>query len=128
MIQAICHKQKESKFLRQVEVPWHESYEYFSRPLTAEQIKERREAARQRLAEKQNAANTPIVPTSTNTTLQPENGCDDTEEENPTEPQPYFVAFARVFSGTLRKGLKVYMLGPKHEPSQLDEVRYCFSC
>lgn len=27
-----------------------------------------------------------------------------------------FVAFARVFSGTLRKGMKLYNLAPKHDP------------
>lgn len=29
-----------------------------------------------------------------------------------------FVAFARVFSGTLRKGMQMYVLGPKYDPSQ----------
>lgn len=28
-----------------------------------------------------------------------------------------FIAFARVFSGRVRKGDKVYVLGPKHDPS-----------
>jgi translation elongation factor EF-G len=30
-----------------------------------------------------------------------------------------FVAFARVFSGTLRQGQQLYVLGPKHDPSLL---------
>ena len=29
-----------------------------------------------------------------------------------------FVAFARVFSGTLRKGMQMYVLGPKYDPSK----------
>ena len=28
-----------------------------------------------------------------------------------------FVAFARVFSGTLKKGAKLYVLGPKYDPA-----------
>ena len=28
-----------------------------------------------------------------------------------------FVAFARIFSGTLRRGQEIYVLGPKHDPS-----------
>ena len=27
-----------------------------------------------------------------------------------------FIAFARVYSGTLRPGNEVYVLGPKHDP------------
>ena len=30
-----------------------------------------------------------------------------------------FVAFARVFSGCLRRGQKLYVLGPRHDPSLL---------
>ena len=34
-----------------------------------------------------------------------------------------FIAFARVFSGTVRKGQKLYVLGPKHNPARaLEEV------
>ena len=33
-----------------------------------------------------------------------------------------FIAFARVFSGTIRKGQKLYVLGPKHDPSKALEV------
>ncbi|KAK3863901.1 hypothetical protein Pcinc_030368 [Petrolisthes cinctipes] len=33
------------------------------------------------------------------------------------EEEEVFVAFARVFSGTLRPGDKVYVLGPKHDPA-----------
>ena len=29
-----------------------------------------------------------------------------------------FIAFARVFSGTIRKGQQLYVLGPKHDPAQ----------
>uniref|UniRef100_A0A1I8QBW0 Tr-type G domain-containing protein n=1 Tax=Stomoxys calcitrans TaxID=35570 RepID=A0A1I8QBW0_STOCA len=33
-----------------------------------------------------------------------------------------FVAFARVFSGTLRKGMKLYNLAPKHDPRNEDSI------
>lgn len=33
-----------------------------------------------------------------------------------------FVAFARVFSGTLRKGMQLYVLGPKYDPSNRMEL------
>ena len=32
-----------------------------------------------------------------------------------------FIAFARVFSGTIRSGDTVYVLGPKHNPNKLDQ-------
>ena len=37
-------------------------------------------------------------------------GIDDDEEA--------FIAFARIFSGTLRKGQKLYVLGPKYDPQK----------
>ncbi|SPP87098.1 elongation factor-like GTPase 1 [Drosophila guanche] len=49
------------------------------------------------------------------------------EENIPTEPEPepepernefVFVAFARVFSGTLRRGMELFNLSPKHDPRQ----------
>ncbi|KAK8740714.1 hypothetical protein OTU49_002668 [Cherax quadricarinatus] len=39
------------------------------------------------------------------------------EEERKGMNEEVFVAFARVFSGTLRTGQKVYVLGPKHDPN-----------
>lgn len=37
--------------------------------------------------------------------------------EEVVEDVPVFVAFARVFSGTLKRGQEVYVLGPKYDPS-----------
>ena len=44
--------------------------------------------------------------------------------DNETEDQDHvFIAFARVYSGTVRKGQKLYVLGPKHNPAKaLQEV------
>lgn len=40
----------------------------------------------------------------------------DSSKENET----IFIAFARIFSGNLRKGDKLYVLGPRHDPSRVD--------
>jgi translation elongation factor EF-G len=46
------------------------------------------------------------------------------KEERKQSNEDVFVAFARVFSGTIRKGQELYVLGPKHEPhSALEKVR-----
>ncbi|KAJ9594763.1 hypothetical protein L9F63_013973, partial [Diploptera punctata] len=73
-------------------------------PLTAEEISQRREQARlrhaQRLAESQ--AQNPAI--------------DDEKEGKESESDVVFIAFARVFSGTVRKEQELYVLGPKHDP------------
>lgn len=33
------------------------------------------------------------------------------------EDKEYFVAFARVYSGTVRRGQRVFVLGPKYDPA-----------
>lgn len=38
------------------------------------------------------------------------------EEEEKEQEKHEFMAFARVFSGTLKKGSTVYVLSPKHRP------------
>lgn len=38
------------------------------------------------------------------------------EKEEEEKPEFVFVAFARIFSGTLKKGMKLYNLAPKHDP------------
>ncbi len=47
-------------------------------------------------------------------------GCDDDGASN----GPIFLAFSRVFSGVLRRGLKLFVLQPRYDPreSDLDEV------
>ncbi len=56
------------------------------------------------------------------------------EEESTSVPEPetnlveekevgaVFVAFARVFSGTLRKGQELYVLGPKYDPNKTNTM------
>ena len=60
------------------------------------------------------------------------------ESETDNGEDHVFVAFARVFSGTVRQGQKLYVLGPKHDPAKaLQEVsvknfvlsnKACVSC
>lgn len=57
----------------------------------------------------------------------PEGGGGEGLETLPPLPEDddVFIAFARVFSGCLRKGTSVYVLGPKHDPSvALQKVGY----
>uniref|UniRef100_A0A8C1XHZ5 Elongation factor-like 1 n=1 Tax=Cyprinus carpio TaxID=7962 RepID=A0A8C1XHZ5_CYPCA len=74
------------------------------RPLTQEEISQRRELARQRHAERQAATQSAEKALSVKAAV---------EEEN----KEHFVAFARVYSGIIRKGQKVFVLGPKYNPS-----------
>ncbi|XP_026122706.1 elongation factor-like GTPase 1 [Carassius auratus] len=102
------------------------------RPLTQEEIAQRREQARQRHAERQAASQSAENPGSVDTggvstPAALASGdvsdalCAQTEalsvktavEENDKE---HFVAFARVYSGVIRKGQKVFVLGPKYNP------------
>ncbi|XP_061719585.1 elongation factor-like GTPase 1 isoform X1 [Cydia pomonella] len=90
--------------------------------LTAEEMALRRERARQmREQMKLNEVNSQAIP------MTEENKDENTQEtSNETEKednQPAFIAFARVFSGRLRKGDKVYVLGPKHDPSRILNIK-----
>mgnify|MGYP000084269286 CR=1 FL=1 len=42
----------------------------------------------------------------------------DPDKPETEEAQQVFVAFARVYSGCVRKGQKLYVLGPKHDPAK----------
>lgn len=35
-----------------------------------------------------------------------------------------FIAFGRIYSGTIRRGQDVYVLGPKHDPSKTTDKVY----
>jgi ribosome assembly protein 1 len=46
------------------------------------------------------------------------------QESQEQSPEDVFIAFARVFSGTIKRGQELYVLGPKHEPqSALEKVQ-----
>jgi len=49
----------------------------------------------------------------------------DKQDEQEQRDEHVFIAFARVFSGTVKRGQELYVLGPKHEPqSALEKVQY----
>ena len=87
------------------------------RPLTVEDLAQRRLQVRQKHAElmekraglaeggkaEESAPETPAADTASNPTNQ--------------DCGQVFIAFARVFSGTLRRGQQLYVLGPKYDPS-----------
>lgn len=81
--------------------------------LTSEEMALRRERARQLREKKENNIKVDETPVEENTA--------DTEVEKAAEEddQPVFIAFARIFSGRVKKGDKVYVLGPKHDPSKI---------
>ena len=88
-------------------------------PLTQDEIEQRREIVRQKHLEQQNASKdsevaveeNPSKVASTDKTEIEEDDNDENEEE-----EEVFIAFARVFSGSLKKGTKLYVLGPKYDP------------
>ncbi|KAK1798570.1 hypothetical protein P4O66_006859, partial [Electrophorus voltai] len=101
------------------------------RPLTQEELSQRRELARQRHAERQ-AANQSSE--STETAIGGSDAdalCAQTEalaaKASVEGPQrEHFVAFARVYSGVARRGRKVFVLGPKYDPALATLPRGCF--
>lgn len=101
------------------------------RPLTQEEMAQRRERARQRHAEKLAAAQgqAPQGPTQDGGALETSPQEDEPRGEEPDmtsvsrQPTPQeessqeaFIAFARVFSGVARRGKKIFVLGPKYSP------------
>lgn len=91
------------------------------RPLTLEEMSERREQARKRHAERMAlAATSTEAPAAA---LEPQPISNEPPKEEREEEDTVFVAFARVFSGTVRKGQKLFVLGPKHDPAKFLEKR-----
>lgn len=42
----------------------------------------------------------------------------DSKPEEEEEQRETFIAFARIYSGLVRRGRKVFVLGPKYDPAQ----------
>uniref|UniRef100_A0A224YY67 Ribosome assembly protein 1 n=1 Tax=Rhipicephalus zambeziensis TaxID=60191 RepID=A0A224YY67_9ACAR len=93
-----------------------------TRLLSLEEIAQRREQARQRHAERMALAAVDSVSTPDEqkngdaVAVQEEEASQETDEDEST-----FIAFGRVFSGTLKRGQQVYVLGPKHDPAKFLE-------
>ncbi|KAL4228082.1 Elongation factor-like GTPase 1 [Mactra antiquata] len=91
------------------------------RPLTEEELQKRCEAARLRHAERMAAQNNENKQKNDNTedipcSSIPDDSSDEVKKEDDDIGQ-VFVAFARVYSGCVKKGQKLYVLGPKHDPA-----------
>ncbi|KAJ8029425.1 Elongation factor-like GTPase 1 [Holothuria leucospilota] len=97
------------------------------RPLTAEEIAERRLEVRRLHAERQRQIQTEATSSqqgeqsesSTENEIE-ENGLDGDKEEvgkDETEEQ-VFIAFARIFSGVVKRGQKLYVMEPAYDPHQ----------
>ncbi|XP_069671578.1 elongation factor-like GTPase 1 [Periplaneta americana] len=105
--------------------------QYRPQPLTAEEMAQRREQARlrhaQRLAQNQTSVATGGGDETTPISDAELCGSDHLKTEDQEEQEENsdaFIAFARVFSGTVKKGQELYVLGPKHEPQvALEKLR-----
>jgi len=91
------------------------------KPLSHEEMLARREQARQRVADKLAKVNLEeVTEVELGTVDVVEAAKDDNDnsimKEAYNENQYQFIAFARVYSGTIRKNSKLYVLGPKHDP------------
>ena len=95
------------------------------RPVTAEDIALRRQMIRQRHAElvqQQLQVQPQLAPQEQQDKQQQQQQQQQQQAEEQAaekEESHAFIAFARVFSGQLRKGQQLYVLGPKYDPSSL---------
>lgn len=90
------------------------------KPLTLEEMEKRRTLARQRHQEQQLAKLEQVAETVDNVAVELEAKLAIEETEESETDDDVFVGFARVFSGTLRKGAKIFALMPKHDPRTLE--------
>ncbi|XP_039758305.1 elongation factor-like GTPase 1 isoform X1 [Pararge aegeria] len=89
--------------------------------LTTEEMALRREKARQMREELKSNVNSESVAKEKESETDSNNAekCAEDEKEKEEENQTAFIAFARIFSGRVKKGDQLYVLGPKHDPSQV---------
>lgn len=108
--------------------------QYRPQPLTAAEIAQRREQARlrhaQKLAESQTlslvggCADDAVPITDNQLVTFGDQTKTDKQDEQEQHDEHVFIAFARVFSGTIKRGQELYVLGPKHEPqSALEKLK-----
>ncbi|OQR70697.1 elongation factor Tu GTP-binding domain-containing protein 1-like [Tropilaelaps mercedesae] len=92
-----------------------------AKPLTMEEMAERRAEAKRKLevrSQKGTEKNQDAAQSEHGKPLDEKQlGAEQTTvPSDKNEEAPAFIGFARVFSGTLRKGAELYVLGPKHNP------------
>ncbi|XP_026847365.1 elongation factor-like GTPase 1 [Drosophila persimilis] len=110
--------------------PIHVSQLPQNRPkrMTDQELQTRRDEVRRRIEERKHQSEQTELERITEGVEQLSTKQEDTpKEEPPPGPEPaaeaernefVFVAFARVFSGTLRRGMELFNLSPKHDPRQ----------
>ena len=106
---------------------------YFSlRILSADDIAQRRELLRQKQLEKPITNDSSTEATIENTIEDKNNPGNSTTkaEVDDAMDKNVFLAFARIYSGTIRAGQKIFVLSPRHDPKLfVDKVRlnhFCF--
>lgn len=105
------------------------------KPLTKEEIERRRELTRQRIQQRQQEMESGMSGMNLNedssgAVVKPTDAAKEAaENKNPEEEKnendedkedEIFIAFSRVYSGTVRKGSKLLVLMPKHDPSLIE--------
>uniref|UniRef100_A0A673ZBD3 Elongation factor-like 1 n=1 Tax=Salmo trutta TaxID=8032 RepID=A0A673ZBD3_SALTR len=113
------------------------------RPLTQEEMAQRRELARQRHTERlaaiqqteseegnaQSGSTTPATTPGSEGVSGQMQALSLKAKPEEEEGKETFVAFARVYSGVVRRGQKVFVMGPKYDPAQgLRMVRIVSAC
>lgn len=102
--------------------PVHVSHLPQNRPkrLTDQQLQQRRDEVRRRIEERKQQSEQSALDQLTAGVEQLNTETVVAEEAAPAEERNEFefIAFARVFSGTLRRGMQLYNLTPKHDPRQ----------
>lgn len=89
--------------------------------LTAEEIAKRRELARIKHALKSSALKIEGSETKCGVTVDNEENKPEVKEPTLNENDVMFIAFGRMYSGTIRRGQEMYVLGPKHDPSKITD-------
>lgn len=98
--------------------------------MTEQEMQERREIVRKKIQEQKLKAEQAALEEITtgvkelNTEPEPEPKKEEplVEEDTAEKKEFVFVAFARVFSGTLRTGQKLFVLAPKHDPRNTNQI------
>ncbi|XP_064543030.1 elongation factor-like GTPase 1 [Drosophila montana] len=102
--------------------PVHVSHLPQNRPkrLTDQQLQQRRDEVRRRIEERKQQSEQTALDQITAGVEQLNTKAVIAEDAAPVEERNEFefIAFARVFSGTLRRGMQLYNLTPKHDPRQ----------
>jgi len=100
--------------------------------LTIAEIAQRRELVRIKHALKNSAVKTEDTETgghnASGTVNVEENKPEIVVEPTQNENDIMFIAFGRIYSGTIHRGQDVYVLGPKHDPSKITDKVSSVGC